>query len=150
LIREWKPEPLCPPLPESAKLKTRFVVESATGRTVRANGGETYLNFAANNFLGLADRPETKVRPRHRDTALLSGTFPSFLPFCSFFPSSVFSPILLVLLIAVPDALFGSEGAVTKDTDIISSTEPHIRSFHPLYMRTSRLLSSERLGAEVY
>jgi len=62
LIREWKPEPLCPALPPSRK--TRFVVESATGRTLRANGGQTFINFAANNFLGLANRADTKVACR--------------------------------------------------------------------------------------
>ena len=82
-----------------------FIVSSATGRTIVANGS-TYLNFASNNFLGLADRAEMKVRRNHNHD---THARPIHVPI---------SPSLFVLLIAVREAFNATERMVTKDTDI--------------------------------
>ena len=99
---------------------------SVTGRTVQANG-QTYLNFAATNFLGLADKPHIKVsgahtrdilfllRPLHFLFVLTTASHPAITP-----PLSLLSLLSNVLLIAAPDCGFGhSDGAVTKDTNIV-------------------------------
>ncbi len=61
LIREWKPEPLVPALPERLKKAHRSIqVESTMDAHVLANGGRDVINFGSFNFLNIASCPEIK------------------------------------------------------------------------------------------
>lgn len=60
LIRDWKSEPLVPPLSEHRDEYKEFVVTSAAGATVTGEDGKDYLNLCSTNFLGLADTPSLK------------------------------------------------------------------------------------------
>ncbi len=145
LIREWKPEPLCPPMPPSKR--ERFIVETVTGRTVRANG-QTLLNFASHNFLGLAGKEEIKVSMHLSAftcslslSLSLSLSPPSAsLPSLSLFPFSFFSLSLFflpsppVLLIAVADCLTALKQRLQKSHILNKTKLLHTIKF--LYLRT--------------
>lgn len=62
LIREWRPVPLVPQLPQRASASVQqLVVEGTTDAHIHAEGGKELVNFASYNFTGLASCPEIKV-----------------------------------------------------------------------------------------
>lgn len=64
LIKDWEPEPLCPPIPKSRQTYEEFVVTSGTDRVVTGVDGKNYVNLCSTNFLGLANSKALKAACR--------------------------------------------------------------------------------------